>query len=390
MTKLLSSTVCALVLLFSSMAGMAQDGPYGNDSVELLQQQVQKYLEEQKPQLAIPLLRKIVSLDPNNLNARANLGVVLFFQGDYVNAIAPLRTALQAKPNLWKIEALLGIAEKRTGDPAAAQRDLEQAFLHLDDVKIQKETGLELVELDSSFGQFARASSATAKLEELAPQDPQIIFVAYEISSQMMDQSLLNMLLVAPDSAEMHMIMGGELGRQGDHANAIAQYQEAIRLNPKLPGVHFELAEQLRASPDPAMNAQAEAEYKAAVRENPYDVKAWVRLGDSVAAKGEFKTAEEDYKKALALQPKDSDALTGLAIALISTNQMNEAVPILENAVKDDPTNIVAHYRLSVLYRRAGRIADAQHQMNEFTHYKALKAKLGQVFQQVRMEPNQK
>src|ERR1035438_9038988 len=86
-------------------------------------------------------------------------------------------------------------------------------------------------------------------------------------------------------------------------------------------------------------------------------------------AKGDFKTAEEDYKKALALQPKDSDAKTGLAIVLISTNQTNEAISLLESAVQDDPTNIVAHYRLSMLYRRAGRTADAQHEMDTFHHY---------------------
>ena len=201
-----------------------------------------------------------------------------------------------------------------------------------------------------------------------------------------MDQSLLNMVLAAPDSAEMHMIVGGELGRQGDHAGSIAQYREAIRLNAKLPGVHFELAEQLRASPDPAMNALAADEYKAAVEENPYDEKEWCRLGDAVAEKGDFKTAEEDYRKALALQPADADAETGLAIAMITTNQSNEAIPILESAVKDDPTDIVAHYRLSALYRHAGRTADAQHQMSEYTHYKQLKDKMSQLLQQMRVQ----
>ena len=153
-----------------------------------------------------------------------------------------------------------------------------------------------------------------AKLEELAPQNPQILFVTYQISRQMMDQSLLSMMMAAPDSAEMHMIMAGELGRQGDHANAIAQYREAIRLNPMLPGAHFELAEQLRTSPDPALNAQAEDEYKAAIKVNQYDELSWRQLGGILAAKGDFKTAEEDYRKALALQPKDSEAKTGLAI----------------------------------------------------------------------------
>ncbi len=299
-----------------------------------------------------------------------------------------MRAALEMQPDLWRIKALLGIAEKRTGDPNSGQSDLEDAFPHLDDKNIEKQAGLELVELDSGFGQYAAALAVTDKLEEIAPQDPQILFVAYEISSQMMDQSLLNMVVAAPDSAEMHMIMGGELGRQGDHANSIAQYRAAIRINPKLPGVHFELAEQLRASPDPAMNAQAAGEYKAAVEENQYDEKAWLRLGDVVAEKGDFKAAEEDYKKALALQPKDADAETGLAIAMISTNESNEALPLLESAVKDDPTNIVAHYRLSVLYRRAGKTADAQHEMSEYTHYKQLKDKMSQVLQQMRVQAN--
>jgi tetratricopeptide (TPR) repeat protein len=378
--------VCALALPAPWLAATAQTSTGNQQQIDQLEQQIQSYLHEQKPQLAIPLLRQIIALDPKNLNASANLGVLLFFQGNYAEAIPQMRTALELQPDLWRIRALLGIAEKRTGDPTAAQSDLEQSFFHLDDKNIQKEAGLELIELDSGFGQFAAALTVTDKLEEVLPQDPQILFVAYEISSQLMDQSLLNMVLAAPDSAEMHMIVGGELGRQGDHAGSIAQYREAIRLNAKLPGVHFELAEQLRASPDPAMNALAADEYKAAVEENPYDEKAWCRLGDAVAEKGDFKTAEEDYRKALALQPADADAETGLAIAMISTNQSNEAIPILESAVKDDPTDIVAHYRLSALYRHAGRTADAQHQMSEYTHYKQLKDKMSQLLQQMRVQ----
>lgn len=390
MRRLLSGFLGALLLTTLSMEAAAQTDSGREENIRGLEQQVQKYLEEQNPQLAVPVLREIVSLDPKNLNANANLGVLLFFQNNYADAIPPLRTALQIKPDLWRIQALSGIAEKRTGDPTTAQRDLEQAFPHLEDIRIKKQTGLELVELDSSSGQLTKAAAVTEKLEELSPQDPQILFTAWEISSQLMEQSLLNMLLVAPDSAEMHMMMGGQLGRQGDHVGAIAQYRKAVQLNPKFPGVHFELAEQLRASPDPALNAQAETEYKAAVQENRYDARAWCRLGDSMAARGNFKGAEEDYRRSLAVQPGNADARTGLAIVLITMNRTDEALPLLETAIRDDPTNAVAHYRLSVLYRRAGRTAEAQHEMSEFNHYKELKAKLAQVFQQVRAQPDQR
>ena len=102
-----------------------------------------------------------------------------------------------------------------------------------------------------------------------------------------------------------------------------------------------------------------------------------------MTAKGDFQAAEEHYQKALALQPKDSDAKTGLAIVWISINRTNEAIPLLESALKDDPTNLVAHYRLSMLYRRAGRTADADRETEAFHHYQDVKDKLGKIFKQL-------
>jgi tetratricopeptide (TPR) repeat protein len=362
---------------------MAQNAQDVQQKVAALEQQVQKQLQEQKPQLAIPVLREIISLDPKNLNAQGNLGVLLFFQGNYAEAIPHMRAALQLQPDLWRIVALLGIAEKRTGNLSEAQNNLERAFSNLNEPKIQIQAGLELIELYSASARLDKALSVAVKLQELAPEDPQILFVTYQVSRQTMDQSLLGMMMVAPDSAETHMMMANELGRKGDRANAITQYREAIRMNPMLPGAHFELAEQLRTSSDPALNAQAEDEYRAATQVNQYDAKSWRQLGGIMAAKGDFKTADEHYRKALALQPQDSEAKTGLAIVLISMNQTKEAISLLESAVKDDPTNIAAHYRLSVLYRRAGRTADSQREMDAYQRYKDLKEKLDRTFKQL-------
>src|ERR1700738_833009 len=256
---LVARTGWTLIFLLPWLGLMAQNAQDVQHKAGALEQQAQKYLREQKPQLAIPVLREIISLDPNNVNAQGNLGVLLFYQGKYAEAIPHLRGALRLQPDLWRIQALLGIAEKRTGDPREAQNHLERAFSNLDDKKIQTQAGLELIELHSASAQLDKALSVAVKLQELAPQNPQILFATYQISRQMMDQSLLSMMMAAPDSAEMHLIMAGELGRQGDRTGAIAQFREAIRLNPNLPGAHFELAEQLRTSADPALNAQAEA-----------------------------------------------------------------------------------------------------------------------------------
>jgi tetratricopeptide (TPR) repeat protein len=390
----LPKSLCALAMSLLWPMAMAQSHPSSQprslsaqESIGALEQQAQEYLHEQKPQLAIPVYRKIISLDPKSLNAHGNLGVLLFFQHDYAGAIPQMRAALQMKSDLWRIRALLGMAEKQTGDATAAQADLGEAFPRLDDIKIKRQAGLELVELDSSSGRFASALSVVEELEKQLPTDPQVIFAAYEISSQMMDQSILNMALAGPNSAEMHMMMAGTLARQGNRTAAIAQYRQAIELNPNLPGAHYELAEQLRTSTDPALNAQAEDEYKTALQVNQYDVKAWLRLGEIVAAHGDYKQAQEDYRKALALEPGDSDAKTDLAIALVSMNQTSEAIPLLESALKDDPTNSAAHYRLSLLYRREGRVQDSRREMDLFLHYKDIKDKLSKIFLNMRTTP---
>ena len=181
------------------------------------------------------------------------------------------------------------------------------------------------------------------------------------------------------------MMMADQFARQGDGANAIGQYRAAIRLNPHLPGVHFELAQQLRNSDDPAVKSQAEQEYRAALRVNEFDAKAWRGLGEVVAEKEDYASAKEDYRKALALQPRDSDTETDLAITWMALNDTHQALLLLESAVKDDPTNITAHFRLSTLYRQLGRPADSEREMESFRHYKAIKDKLGATFQQMRL-----
>jgi tetratricopeptide (TPR) repeat protein len=358
---------------------MAQTAPDAQTSIAALEHQVKQHLQEQKPQLAIPVLRRIVALDPKNVNAQANLGVLLHFEDKYAEAIPHLRAALLLQRDLWRIQALLGMSEKRTGNPVEALPNLEQAFSHLDKDKIGIQVGLELIELHAAALRFEKALAVAVKLGELAPGDPRVLLATYQIARQTMDQAMLNMMLAAPDSAEMHMIMASELSREGNQANAIGQYREAIRLNPALPGVHFELAEIMRTSADPSISAQAEAEYKAALKISPYDALSWRQLGGIMTAKGDFKAAEEDYNKALALQPNDAEAKTGLAIVLISRSRADEAISLLESALKDDPTNMTAHFRLSGLYRRAGRTADAAREMEAFRHYQELKETLSKV-----------
>jgi len=114
--------------------------------------QAQVYLSENKPDQAAAEFKAIIALDPKNVDAHGNLGVLLYFQGAFADAIPQLRTALKLQPSLWKIQALLGIAERRSGDINGARTDLEKAFPKLTEPKMRIQTGMELIELYSAVG----------------------------------------------------------------------------------------------------------------------------------------------------------------------------------------------------------------------------------------------
>jgi len=134
-----------VILFLGLLSAFSQTNPGRQQEIESHNRKAAEYLKENRPDLAVPEFRAIVALDPKNVDARGNIGVLLFFQGDYTNAIPELRAALKLRPTLSKIQALLGIAEKRTGDFNASRRDLEEAFPKVQDEKIRLETGMELI-----------------------------------------------------------------------------------------------------------------------------------------------------------------------------------------------------------------------------------------------------
>jgi len=78
----------------------------------------------------------------------------------------------------------------------------------------------------------------------------------------------------------MHQAMAHELAKRGDSAKSIEHYRAALKLNPNLPGLHFELAEMLSTLGTSEGRQKAEAQYKAALQANPLDEQSESRLGD--------------------------------------------------------------------------------------------------------------
>ncbi len=186
------------------------------------------------------------------------------------------------------------------------------------------------------------------------------------------------MALTDPDGALMHEMMGRELARHGDEAQAIVNLREALKINPHLPGAHFELGELLHNSSKSNCRRRQSLSSRRrwlTIRMMRKRTWYWVRLPRST---GIQKRAFSEYSRAVELQPNDPDALVELGKMLMTMNENEKAQEMFVRAVKADPSNTVARYRLSMLYRRQGKAAEAEQQMTEYKKYKDMQKQAGE------------
>lgn len=352
-------------------------------------QKAHGYLDAKQPALAIPEFQAAVAIDPENVDAQANLGVLLFFEGKAADSIPHFRAALKGQPGLTKIQGLLGLAESRTLDFAGARKDMEAVFTSVQDLRFQVQLGLELVGLYAQSGDLDKAAVLLGQLKKVAPDNPEVLYAAYRTYSDLAGESMIALSLAAPDAAQMHQVLAHEDARQGNTDGAIAQYRKAIAIDPHLPGVHFELAELLRTSMDQTEKKEAEQEYRAALLENSHDEKAIFRLAEIDAQKGNIEQAYKGYTRAVELQPADTDAKLGLAKTLIEMNQTGKALALLEDTVKLEPANATAHYRLAMLYRQMGRADDAKREVDLYQKFNEMKDKLRALYKELQVQPKE-
>ena len=353
------------------------------------ERKAQEYLNQKQPKLAIPEFKAVLAADPNNLNALANLGVLLYFQQNYAEAVPYLKQAVAERPDLSKIRALLGLAEKSLGQTAEARADLEASVPQLAEPAIRVQAGLALIEIYAATQELDKAAAVVTLLKQAAPTDPHVLYTAYRIYSDLAGEAMLDLSVVAPESGQMHQAMAHELYRARDPEGTIANLRKAVAVDPNLPGIHFELAEALRNSPDPKVRDEAEQEYKLAVVANSRDAKALSKLGDIAVDKNDLDGAAKFYQQALAVAPSDADASIGLAHVDTERGQGEAALPLLQGVIAADPTNVLAHYRLSSAYRQLKRPEDAKRELEMYQKYKEIREKMRAIYKEMRQQSPQ-
>jgi len=389
MRKILTvaSLVAIVLFIWISIAHLLAQAPASGSKREVQEHlaRAQQAVADKQFDFATQEFSAVLALDPNNVEARGNLGVVQFLDGKYAEASKNLRAALRLQPSLWKAQAILGLCERAQGRSDSAQVLLEKSVPHLQlDPKLQVRAGMALVEVDYQRRDLDKALSVLNMLQNTDATNVDVLYVLYRIHTDLANQARYKLALIAPDSARMHQLLAQHLINEGKAKEAIAQYREALGIDPRLPGAHFELGEAiLQESSSDQARQDAQREFEAAVTSNPTDAKSECRLGALFSLHGDANNALRHYSRAAELDPNEPEAQIGLGQVLMSLDQPDKALKHLLNAVRLDPLNTRARYRLSQVYRQLERTADAEQEFSKFKQLRESEERLGSAYSQI-------
>lgn len=383
--KLLSAV---FTLLACALLAIAQTPEPRSPEVRDHLRKAFEYLRAKDSVRASEEFKAVLAMDPKNAEAYSNLGAIALSSRDYSNASQYLRSALEIDPVSAKTRALLGICESRMGQ-RSAQVLLEKSFATLNDKELQIQVGIELANLYSRHGNTERTASVMQSLVNLDPDNVEILFMAQQVYGELADDTMNKLAVLAPGSARMQQVIAERLINAGDLHAAIEHYKRALEMDPRLPGVRYELGEAiLESSPtDGATQAEALNELDAALRNEGDSAKIECQLGRIAFLRSDTQEASAHYNKALGLNPMDVEAQMGLAKILMAADKPQEAAKYLRQAVQSDPLNAEAHYRLSTVCRKLQQTEEAAKELRLFQEIKQIKERVRELYRQMNKKP---
>jgi tetratricopeptide (TPR) repeat protein len=136
---------------------------------------------------------------------------------------------------------------------------------------------------------------------------------------------------------------GKELYRTDQDEEAVASFQEALKLDPDLAEAHFRLGLGYQAL---GKREESESEYKKAVEsykkylaDHEDDSEAHYDLGQTYAGLGQYSEAIREYRLATKLKDDDADIYYDLGMAHTKLAQYDAAAAAFEKSLEIDPEN---------------------------------------------------
>ncbi len=304
------------------------------------------YLLKRAPDKAIPQLNEVLTLEPENAEAKVILGDAYLAKNDLQKAEENYLSALDGK--LDNAGALFGLAQisRLKGETSEASIYLNRVGTLVADstsTDFLYKFALEAMRV----GMFDAAKSALERSVELKPKEPSYLLalgIAWLRKGDLFEAEKLfrRLLDLQPNNAQGQLHLGYVLLNQKKYAEARTWLEKSARPGAAIPEVFYYLGLVAQEQSD---DARAIVLFEKAVRQLPSYAHARIALGSSYMKLKNYVRARQE----------------------------------LETAVKLDPDEPTAHYNLALLYARIKEPARAQEELRIIEQLKSKGASTGGV-----------
>jgi tetratricopeptide (TPR) repeat protein len=302
--------------------------------------------------------QSVLRLEPRNVAALGNLGVIYSRTGRADQAITSYRRALELSPDDQAIVLNLGLLYLRQENYTRALPLFERV------VKLapQNLQARQLQALCRAYlGQTAPAIADLETLRAAAPHDENILFLlglvylkshdadkAKAVFAQMFDEA-------GPARAEF--LLGKAYYEAALFPQAEDSFLRVFRQDPNFPGVHLELGKVYISM---RRNDDAARELKAALGRTAGDPDASYFLGGLLVQSGQYAEGIPYLERAKAARPDFWAPYFYLGKAKLRLEKPAEAAALLERAAKLSPDDINSYYLLGRALQACGRQTEAR------------------------------
>jgi len=309
-------------------------------------------------------LRSVLALAFNDLATSQAVG------GQYALALDNYQQAERWDRTLPGIEKNLGLCAFRAKDYGEAVRALSMALpLDANSTGIRAMLGVSYFATDK----FAEAAQTFEPLGTRGMQDGETGYAWAASLAHTDDVNKATEVLTAfeaePRSNDILVLIGQLWTVIGDYARANATLERALASDPTLLKAHF-----YRGMADIhwAHWPEAEKEFQAELSLDANDQIAQYHLGFVYLQESRIDDALRLFQQVVAAYPDYPNAQYELGKILLDRGQLEDALGHLEVAARLSPDVDFMHYQLQAAYRKLGRTAEAD---RELEIYKGLKAK---------------
>jgi superkiller protein 3 len=354
-------------------------------AAKVLAAAAEDYLDQGNIDKAVEYFKKAVELDPKNDPAKLGLSEAYVRKGDQTlnsdkpeTAIYYYEEAVKANPNNPGAYAGLGECYDAAGNNDKAQTAYEKA-LALDPNLTELYTPLGVLYFQK--GEIAKAEDYLAKIRAVRPDDPETEYfyglILFRQNRNDEAVAALQRSIAKDPTPASHLALGEIYDRLDRDKEAIAEYKEALRLNPRYAEAYYDLGV---AYYNREKYLDAAASYQEAVKlKNDYAdahanlAETYRQLAseekDQARKRDWFNKAIGSYSIATALVKDDPELYSNYGYTLGRVGRWAQAVEALKKAVtpKSDAVDYSnlgwAHYNASVEDTRNKQDAAARQEL---------------------------